>query len=125
MNKIDILKFTGSKSTSIVEAMTKIDINEKGILFIVDESNKLMGCITDGDIRRWLIKTGDLNVPVEYAMNTTPKFVEQSNSEKAEILFAEMKITALPVTVDEKIVDILFAEHALELSRRKHKKDNT
>ena len=46
-----------------------IDKNAKGILFVVDEVCVLKGCLTDGDIRRWLIKTGDLNAHISDAMN--------------------------------------------------------
>lgn len=47
--------------STVVEAMQKIDSNAKGILFVVVvEENKLIGVVTDGDIRRWLIKTGNL-----------------------------------------------------------------
>ena len=50
--------FIGESSLSIVEAMEKIDVNVRGILFVIDEEKKLIGSITDGDIRRWLISTG-------------------------------------------------------------------
>ena len=36
--------------------LKKIDQNLKGLVFIVDEKNKLLGSISDGDIRRGLIK---------------------------------------------------------------------
>ena len=54
-------KYLGTKDMSAVEAMQKIDINSKGILYIADEKGKLLGSLTDGDIRRWLIKTANLN----------------------------------------------------------------
>ena len=53
--------YLGHLEMTIVEAMQKIDITGAGILFIVDMDNRLMGTLTDGDIRRWLIKTGNLN----------------------------------------------------------------
>ena len=52
--------YLGHLEMTIVEAMQKIDITGAGILFIVDMDNRLMGTLTDGDIRRWLIKTGNL-----------------------------------------------------------------
>ena len=54
-------KYLGTEDMSVVEAMQKIDMNSKGIIYIADERGKLLGSLTDGDIRRWLIKTADLN----------------------------------------------------------------
>ena len=41
VDKERMKKFIGEKSMSIVDAMAKIDINAKGILFITDENGKL------------------------------------------------------------------------------------
>ena len=53
-----------SPDNTVVEAMQKIDRNARGILFVVNEQQKLLGVITDGDIRRWLIRTGELKAAV-------------------------------------------------------------
>ena len=75
-NILKLLKAT--IDINIVEAMQHIDANGKGILFIVDSGNKLIGCLSDGDIRRWIIKTGDLNKSIGRIMNVSPKYVENN-----------------------------------------------
>ena len=45
------------------------------MIFIVDECDKLIGCVTDGDIRRWILKFGDLSALVSKAMNKNPIFL--------------------------------------------------
>ena len=60
MKTEQLITFLISPEQTIVEAMQKIDANAKGILFITNIDRKLIGAITDGDIRRWLIKTGNL-----------------------------------------------------------------
>ena len=52
---IDVKKFIGRDSLSISEAMKKIGENARGTLFLVDKRERLIGCITDGDIRRYLL----------------------------------------------------------------------
>ncbi|MDP2599323.1 MAG: CBS domain-containing protein, partial [Deltaproteobacteria bacterium] len=37
---------------SLKEAITKINENRLGIVLVVDESRRLLGTVTDGDIRR-------------------------------------------------------------------------
>ena len=58
MKNEQLKEFLILQTATIVEAMEKIDANAKGILFAINEKGKLVGVLTDGDIRRWLIKTG-------------------------------------------------------------------
>ena len=91
----------GYDSITITEALKKIDENALGILFIVDSEGKLVGALSDGDIRRWLIKTGDLKASVTQAMNNNPKFVLEQNEADAIKLMDENFITAIPVVDDQ------------------------
>lgn len=104
---------------SLVDVMEKIDNNAKGILFITDDNNSLVGCITDGDIRRWLIKTGNINSNVSGAMNCNPLFINKSNIDKANEIYSEKGVTAIPV-VDSNhcILDIIFANDLISNSKK-------
>lgn len=103
----------GNISISIVDAMCKIDANSKGILFIVDDNNKLVGSLTDGDIRRWLLKSGDLSASVSEAMKLSPYSLNFSDKGKALKLMHEKCITAVPIVdIDKGIIDIcLLSEY--------------
>ena len=59
----DILKFLGNDELTVSEAMKKIDDNTYGILFLTDAGGILSSCITDGDIRRFLLSGGGLDAP--------------------------------------------------------------
>lgn len=110
-----INKFTCIDSISIVDAMGKIDANAKGIIFVTDKDNKLIGSLTDGDIRRWILNSGELLAAVTKAMNRTPISLKTKN--KALDLMVEKNITAIPIVDDNGcIVDISF------LSDTDHKK---
>ena len=102
-----INNFIGNNKLSVVEAMERIDINAKGILFIVDEDNVLIGALTDGDIRRWILKSGELSASVTEAMNSTPFSLPFHNKKEAVKLMRERCITGIPL-IDEKrhVVDI-------------------
>lgn len=69
MRTEQLVTFLISPEQTIVEAMQKIDANAKGILFITNTDRKLIGAITDGDICRWLIKTGNLQEQISRLMN--------------------------------------------------------
>ncbi len=103
--------FLISPDNTVVEAMQRIDSNARGILFAADENCKLMGVLTDGDIRRWLIRTGELHAAVEQVMNHSPKVINPKEIAASKEYMEKLVITALPV-VDETgvIVDIIFRE---------------
>ena len=45
-----------SNQSTINEVIKKIEINKKGIIFVVDSKNRINGSIADGDVRRAIIK---------------------------------------------------------------------
>jgi perosamine synthetase len=64
----DIKDLLLSKHASLKDALALIDKNAQGICFIVDDKNKLIGLLTDGDIRRCILNNSTLNVLVETVM---------------------------------------------------------
>lgn len=65
---------------TILTALKQIDsISDKGTrtLFVVDEEQKVVGSLSDGDCRRALIANGDLNATVFTAMNKSFAYLEK------------------------------------------------
>ena len=60
------------ESESILKALEKINSNKKRIIFVLSEHGLLIGCVTDGDFRRWITNTSsyDLNLKVSSITNT-------------------------------------------------------
>ena len=75
---MDIQTLFIKKDTSIRQAIEKLDKTAKKILIVV-EDNKLIGVVTDGDIRRWILKSGDLSSSVEMIMNINPIYLNKKN----------------------------------------------
>jgi len=124
VNKEQLEKFIGTTTMSIVDAMGKIDVNAKGILFLVDAQGALTGCITDGDIRRWLIKSGDLTASVEHAMTSAPKFLYKEERRTAQGLMKKKDIFAVPIVDKEKqIIDVEFLLDNADKNAMKEKKN--
>lgn len=112
-DKINLL--IGSTELSIVDAMEKIDKNSEGLLFIVDETKKLIGCLTDGDVRRWLLKSGDLHASVTKAMKLKPEFLYEKDKINAKALMEEKVITALPIlNLNKEIIDIILLSDSVK-----------
>lgn len=124
MEREKVSSFIGNQSLSIVDAMGKIDENANGILFIVDDFNKLIGSLTDGDIRRWLLKSGNLADKVIYAMNKTPITLNVDKTSEASRIVKEKFINAIPL-VDEQnvVVDIYLHNSSKEIVNNNKLKD--
>ncbi len=94
---------------SILDAMQQLDKSARKILFVHKEG-RLLASLTDGDIRRWILKKGDLQMPVKYAANYHPKYLNESQTDLAMCTMKKYKIDALPI-LDEKhvIKTVVFA----------------
>lgn len=57
------------KDATIEAVFRRLNENKKGIVFVVDEARRALGCLTDGDIRRQLLVRNDLSVTVSSFMN--------------------------------------------------------
>ena len=53
-----------SEKNVLREVITALNRNWRGIVLIVDEARRLMGTITDGDIRRAILSGKGLETPV-------------------------------------------------------------
>lgn len=99
---------------TILESMKKIDSNGKRFVIVV-EKEQLLGILTDGDIRRYILKSGSLDHSVCEIMNKEPIVLSESyNQEEATKIFEKEYITAIPVVNTEGIVkNILFRDDIL------------
>lgn len=111
MNSEQLKGFLSAGNITVVEAMQKIDANAKGILFIVNEECRLEGVVTDGDIRRWIIKTANLQQRISEMMNKSPKYICLKEIHTASEYMERMQINVLPVLNPAgKVVDIVIRD---------------
>jgi dTDP-glucose pyrophosphorylase len=96
MNKRYILNQNGT----VRDALVSLDGNTHDwqTLFIVDDAERMVGTLTDGDIRRGLIGGASLSTPVSEIMHTSFKFVRDGQYD-AKLLkeFREKQIFFIPV----------------------------
>lgn len=75
---------------SLVEdVVRRIDANLMGVAFVIDAEDRLVGSVTDGDLRRVLLEGRlDLSMPVAKVMNTKPSVLSVGSG--AEATFAAL-----------------------------------
>lgn len=91
-------------------ALERLDmLSNNAVVFLVDEENRLKGALTDGDIRRGLIKGLDVQSPLIDFANPNPKCIEKRRYDIHQIIeYREKHFDILPV-VDEygKVVNVI------------------
>jgi dTDP-glucose pyrophosphorylase len=65
----DLSKYLISPDYSLCETIKVIDLGAAQIALVVDTKQRLLGTVTDGDIRRGLLKGETLDTPVEEVMH--------------------------------------------------------
>jgi len=87
-----------SQDDSIHTAVEKLDDNEAHIILIVDKNRKLLGTVTDGDVRRGLLKNIGLSEPVKKIMKRNPITASIKDTKKTVFsLMRNMKIKQIPI----------------------------
>ena len=111
MNSIHII----SQSFSIIDAIRRINEihGEPLILFVVDENNTMRGTLTDGDVRRALIKGISVNAPITDAMHCNFNFLRIGINDGVEDIQRqrELKMRLVPILDDDNhICEIINLE---------------
>ena len=105
INKEEFSIFTASPKESIKTCMARIDQNKKGGLLIVDETQHLLGSISDGDIRRALLSGKGIDDAIAFCYNTKPiKFLEHETDSLTFEILVEKKITLVPIVNDSNVL---------------------
>lgn len=94
--------------SSIKEALKKLDKTAEKTLFVIDVANRLLGTITDGDIRRYILKTGKIEGKVEDIYNKNPIKIltTEFSIEDVKSIMLKKKIEVIPVIDEEnKLID--------------------
>lgn len=79
--------------TSILSSLEIIDKGALQIALVVDTENKLHGTVTDGDIRRGILRGVSLESPVRLVMQSSP--ITANVNESKETILSKMKLRGL------------------------------
>ncbi|MDB9892082.1 nucleotidyltransferase family protein [Amylibacter sp.] len=100
-------KLTLTPDMQVNDAMAVIDEGSLKTSFVVDKSGFLLGSVTDGDIRRALLRGVDMNGSVLDVMNKHVTWLGQDcTSEHIKAKILECDISCIPLLARGKVVDV-------------------
>lgn len=120
MNNIE--KLLIRSDSTILEALRIIEQGTVQIALVVDEHCYLLGTLTDGDVRRGILKGVSLSDNVEVVMNKKPTIAKEDES--SEVIFSKMKknnLKQIPVVNNQGLVKRLFL---LDEMMKRDRQDN-
>jgi dTDP-glucose pyrophosphorylase len=100
--------------TPIKEALKVLDrLAKDAITFVVDKDGTLLGSLTDGDVRRGLIKDISIEQPVDDIIQSEPKYIRKSNYDLKRIIeYREHNFRILPILdKDDQIINVINFDH--------------
>jgi len=112
-------------NTTIRNAMEKMGKVSEKVLLVADDEQKLIGAISDGDIRRYILNGGDLSGTIECVYHANPIFVYQDeyDIEKIKQVLIKNRIGLMPILhKDRKIIDFVTWESIFGNSLKSEKK---
>lgn len=105
-----------SPSATLREVLEAVTKNSRQAVAVVDAEGRLVGLMTDGDIRRAILRGASFEAPVEQMMNRSPVTAEPSTRREDAIALMQRRVIRHLPLVDARrvLVDLLLLEELLE-----------
>lgn len=102
----DYQKYLISTHATIKDALVSLNdlSNDTLVLFVQNDNQQMIGTLTDGDIRRYLIRGGNLNDSVQLVMHKDFHFVQKDTPLSVIHEYKEKNLTLIPCLDDEKYI---------------------
>jgi dTDP-glucose pyrophosphorylase/CBS domain-containing protein len=108
VKSMDVIDFLIEEEATMIQAMEQLDKVAKKVLFVIREG-QFVASITDGDIRRWILRKGNLDAKVKDIANYSPKSIVEADKNKAKEQMKRYSIEAVPILdSNNNIVSIVF-----------------
>jgi dTDP-glucose pyrophosphorylase/predicted transcriptional regulator len=111
----DWKKLIVSRDMRIIDAIKTLDEGGQQIVFVASEKLELAGTVSDGDIRRAILRGVSLEVSVSEIMNEGPIVVEKSTPiTEIKRLMKENLVSKIPVVNSDRVLEGLYIESEIK-----------
>lgn len=109
-----------NEAGTIAQALQQLDMTGRHCVFVVDAESRLVGSLTDGDIRRFLLGGGGLEDSVKEAAVLSPRSMSLEDRKNYRAPYFDSRVFALPIIDDDGVVvDIVFSDNSTVAPKRK------
>ncbi len=94
-----------SHGSTVMDAMLELSRTGLGLVAVCDDDKKVCGVFTDGDLRRWMVKSGSLEAQVSDAMTQGGHLINANlRAISAKEALMNKQINAAPVVDDNGVL---------------------
>jgi len=115
---LDVEDFLIDEECTMLEAMAQLDKLAKKVLFVMRD-RQFVAAITDGDIRRWILKKGNLDAKVKDIANYSPKFLLEKEKTSAKEYMRKYSIEAVPILNEENAIVSVVLRNDGEVEKKR------
>ena len=122
MSRDLLAKICVTADRPVSEAIARIDASGGEIALVVDDAGRLVGAVTDGDVRRGILRGKSLEAPISTIMNAKPKYmVGTFDPQQLAQAMEAQSITQMPI-VDKGgiLIDVVLARELQRPRPEKH-----
>lgn len=105
---MNVSKYLINFNKSMRDVILKMNANKKQFLIVVDNKKKVVATITDGDIRRSLIKNDNIDISIKNFANFKPIITYIDNKIDVISLINKYKINQLPLLNKNRSLKKIF-----------------
>ena len=126
-NSFDYNKILINKNCIIEDCIKKLNETGKKCLIVINNKGNLYGTISDGDIRKSLLKNHDIKSSVSKIINKNPYFINDKEQKFSSLkkIFVEKNYDLIPIIDSKKkIVDVIFFHDLVKKTENSIEKKN-
>lgn len=98
------------ENLNIRAAVERLETVRCKVVYVVDKG-KLTASVSDGDVRRYMLQEGDVDLPIRHIARYTPTFLVRYEKDKIDEIFSESEIYSVPiVNYNQEIVEVIFRD---------------
>ena len=108
-------------TATIHQAIKAIDTSSRQIALVVDSDHRLLGTVTDGDIRRAILRGADMDAPVGDVMKVEPHVAKESDSkERLLSRMAAESVRQFPLLDDSgRVTGLVYIDDLMSPTERR------
>jgi dTDP-glucose pyrophosphorylase/mRNA-degrading endonuclease RelE of RelBE toxin-antitoxin system len=101
------LILTGSSIKHALKVLN--ELSQDAILFVVDDNSRLIGSLTDGDVRRGLLNNFTIQNKIDDIIQSNPRYIKKGNKNIQKIIkYREAHLRIIPVLDDQnRVVNVI------------------
>ena len=96
----------------VLQAINRLESSRTQIAFVLDATDRLVGVVTNGDVRRFLLEGGQPDQSVRLCMNRTFRSAPDGASREDLLKLLDLGFNAIPkVDGDGRLIDVITPEY--------------